>query len=59
MSPNRDKEPFSESRNALVSVNGSQVWLDNKFDDEVLEDVRFDAANQKYSEIENEELKKN
>ena len=33
---NREKELFSDPSNIIVSVNGVQVWLDNKFEDETL-----------------------
>lgn len=36
MSLNREKELFSDPSNIIVSVNGVQVWLDNKFEDETL-----------------------
>ncbi|WP_017381105.1 hypothetical protein [Paenisporosarcina sp. TG-14] len=38
MSLNREKEVYPDSRNTIVSLNGVQVWIDNKFDDEVLDD---------------------
>ncbi|WP_342542540.1 hypothetical protein MHH33_17660 [Paenisporosarcina sp. FSL H8-0542] len=36
MSSNREKEIFSDPANTIVSVNGVQVFLDNKFEDETL-----------------------
>ena len=36
LSLNREKELFSDPINIIVSVNGVQVWLDNKFEDETL-----------------------
>lgn len=39
MSLNNEKEIYPDSRNTIVSLNGVQVWIDNKFDDEVLDDV--------------------
>jgi hypothetical protein len=36
LSLNREKELFSDPSNIIVSVNGVQVWLDNKFEDETL-----------------------
>ncbi|MFC6040582.1 hypothetical protein ACFPYN_14235 [Paenisporosarcina macmurdoensis] len=40
MSLNREKELFSDPSNIIVSVNGVQVWLDNKFEDETLNEQR-------------------
>ena len=39
MSLNREREVYPDSRNTIVSLNGVQVWIDNKFDDEVLDDT--------------------
>lgn len=36
MSSYREKEIFSDPANTIVSVNGVQVFLDNKFEDETL-----------------------
>ncbi|PUB11378.1 hypothetical protein [Paenisporosarcina sp. OV554] len=36
MSLNREKELFSDPSNIIVSVNGVQVFLDNKFEDQAL-----------------------
>ncbi|WP_166669577.1 hypothetical protein [Paenisporosarcina antarctica] len=43
MSLNREKEVYPDSRNTIVSLNGVQVWIDNKFDDEVLDDDVIDS----------------
>jgi len=34
-----------DSRNTIVSLNGVQVWIDNKFDDEVLDDITVPIEN--------------
>ena len=39
LSLNREKELFSDPSNIIVSVNGTQVWLDNKFEDETLNEL--------------------
>ena len=56
LSQNRDKEKNSDKSNFIVSVNGSQVWIDNKFDDELLEDIRMNATVEKNATGDNEEL---
>ncbi|WP_075619612.1 hypothetical protein [Paenisporosarcina indica] len=44
LSHNRDKELLSDPHHTLVSVNGSQVWIDDKFEDESIDDVRFNES---------------
>ncbi|MET0786746.1 MAG: hypothetical protein ABWX61_07550 [Paenisporosarcina sp.] len=34
MNSNREKELFSDQSHVLVSLNGVQVWVDNKFEDD-------------------------
>lgn len=48
MSLNREKELFSDPSNIIVSVNGVQVWLDNKFEDETLNEQR---SRQSFEEV--------
>ena len=55
---NRDKELFSDPPNILLSVNGSQVWVDNKFEEESLEDVQFDGSATNLSTIDTEKNEK-
>ena len=38
MGEHPEKEVLSEPSTVLLSVNGVQVWVDNKFDEEVLEE---------------------
>lgn len=59
MNHNRDKEPFSDPPDILLSVNGSQVWVDNKFVEESLEDMQFDGSstNLSITEPENNDKK--
>lgn len=47
MSQNREKEIFSDPSNIIVSLNGVQVWLDNKFEDDILNEGRFDTSSEK------------
>jgi hypothetical protein len=44
---NREKEIFSDPSNIILTVNGVQVWIDNKFEDELLDEDRFDSSSEK------------
>lgn len=35
---NRDKENIFKNTHDIVSLNGVQVWTDNKFEDDLLEE---------------------
>ncbi len=41
LSLNREKELFSDPSNIIVSLNGTQIWLDNKFEDETLDEQQL------------------
>lgn len=47
MSQNREKEIFFDPSNIIVSLNGVQVWLDNKFEDDISNESRFDTSSEK------------
>jgi hypothetical protein len=38
LNPNRAKEYSSEASQLLFTLNGVQVWLDNKFEEEAIAD---------------------
>jgi hypothetical protein len=42
LNPDREKEQVSETGHMLVSANGVQVWTDNMFSDEAIEDLQTD-----------------
>jgi len=56
LSQNHDKDKIADTSNFIVSLNGSQVWTDNKFDDEILEDIRTNTSLKKISDGDNEEF---
>lgn len=58
MSQNREKEIFSDPSNIIVSLNGVQVFLDNKFEDEILNEGRSDISSEKNKTDDTDEIKK-
>ncbi len=44
MNPNRAKEYSSEANQLLFTLNGVQVWLDNKFEEEAIADQISDST---------------
>lgn len=58
MSQNREKEIFSDPSNIIVSLNGVQVFLDNKFEDEILNEGRSDISSEKNKTDDTDEFKK-
>ena len=44
MNPNRVKEYSSEANQLLFTLNGVQVWLDNKFEEEAIADQNSDST---------------
>ncbi|MBU0903907.1 MAG: hypothetical protein KKF57_01825 [Firmicutes bacterium] len=44
MNPNRAKEYSSEANQLLFTLNGVQVWLDNKFEEEAIADKISDST---------------
>ena len=55
MSFDREKEIFSDPANTIVSVNGVQVFLDNKFEDETLNE---ESARENHEENEKKSITK-
>jgi len=52
---NREKEIFSDPANTIVSVNGVQVFIDNKFEDETLNE---EIARENHKENEEKSITK-
>jgi len=44
LNPNRAKEYSSEANQLLFTLNGVQVWLDNKFEEEAIADKISDST---------------
>ncbi len=44
LNPNRAKEYSSEANQLLFTLNGVQVWLDNKFEEEAIADQISDST---------------
>ncbi|WP_394190614.1 hypothetical protein [Paenisporosarcina quisquiliarum] len=44
MNPDRAKEYSSEANQLLFTLNGVQVWLDNKFEEEAIADQISDST---------------